>query len=79
MVVHSARDLFSAALALPQDERLRLGSELIASVEEPQDAEWDGAWLAELERREHAVRAGEAPGSAWSEVRARLVARLKAR
>ncbi len=74
-----ARDLFTAALTLPEDERLHLASELIASVEEPQDAEWDGAWFAELECRENAVRTGEAPGSEWSEVRTRLVARLKAR
>jgi len=79
MVVDPVRDLLNAALALPQDERLRLGSELIASVEEPQDAEWDGVWLAELERRERAVSAGGAPGSEWSEVRARLVARLTTR
>jgi putative addiction module component (TIGR02574 family) len=74
-----ARDLFAAALALPEAQRLHLASELLASVEEPEDAEWDGAWLAELERREHAVRTGESPGSEWSEVRARLVARLKSR
>jgi putative addiction module component (TIGR02574 family) len=74
-----ARDVFAAALALPEDQRLHLASELLASVEEPQDAEWDGAWLAELERREHAVRAAGALGSEWPEVRARLIARLKAR
>jgi putative addiction module component (TIGR02574 family) len=79
IMAEPARDLFAAAMTLPQHERLHLASELLASVEEPQDAEWDGAWLAELERREHAVRAGGAPGSEWSEVRARLVARLKAR
>lgn len=72
------RDLLAAALALPGDERLHLAAELLASVEEPQNAEWDGAWLAELERREQAVRAGEAPGSEWSEVRGRLIARLSA-
>jgi hypothetical protein len=49
------------------------------SIEAPEDAEWDEAWLAELERREHVMRAAEAPGSEWSEVRARLVARLKPR
>ncbi|MEO5730634.1 MAG: addiction module protein, partial [Byssovorax sp.] len=68
-----------AALALPEAQRLHLASELLASVEEPADTEWDGAWLAELERRENSVRTGGPPGSAWSEVRARLVARLKAR
>jgi putative addiction module component (TIGR02574 family) len=74
-----ARDLFTAALALPEDQRLHLASELLASVEEPQDAEWDGAWFAELERREQAVTAGGDAGSEWSEVRARLLARRNAR
>ena len=74
-----ASDLFAAALALPDAQRLHLASELLASVEEPADTEWDAAWLAELEQREHAVRASGAPGSEWSKVRPRLVARLKAR
>jgi putative addiction module component (TIGR02574 family) len=74
-----ARDLFAAALALPEEERLHLASELIDSVEEPHDVDWEGVWLEELERREQAVRAGGAEGSDWSEVRTRLVARLSAR
>ena len=74
-----ARDLFAAALSLPADERLHLGSELIASVEGPEDAEWEASWLEELERREQTARAGGAPGSAWSDVRARLLARLGTR
>jgi putative addiction module component (TIGR02574 family) len=74
-----ARDLFAAALALPEDERLHLATELIASVEDPHEAEWESSWLEELERREQAVRAGGAGGSDWSEVRDRIVARLGAR
>jgi len=52
-------------------------TEATREVEERTDPEWDEAWLAELERREHAMRAAEAPGSEWSEVRARLIAQLK--
>ena len=78
-MANPASDLFAAALVLPEAQRLHLASELLASVEEPADTEWDGAWLAELERREQAVRTGGTPGSEWSEVRARLVTRLKAR
>ena len=74
-----ASDLFAAALALPEAQRLHLASELLASVEEPEDTEWNAAWLAELERRERSVLTGGPPGSEWSEVRARLVSRLKAR
>ena len=52
-------------------------TEATREVEERTDPEWEEAWLAELERREHAMRAAEAPGSEWSEVRARLIAQLK--
>jgi hypothetical protein len=30
---------------LPEDERLELASEIIASVDVPRDADWDAAWL----------------------------------
>ena len=72
-------DIFDAALGLPEAERLDLASRLLASVEAPADADWDAAWLRELDRREQEVRDGGAPGSEWSEVRARIRARLAAR
>ncbi len=75
----AARTLLDAALALSEEERLALASELIASVEGTHDPDWDSAWLEELERRERAVRAGESPGSDWAEVRERLTARLTKR
>jgi putative addiction module component (TIGR02574 family) len=72
----SARELLDAALALPEDERLSLASELIASVDGPADADWDAAWLAELDARvAHARRSGES-GSDWAEARARILAGL---
>ncbi|WP_437693578.1 addiction module protein [Sorangium sp. So ce176] len=55
-MAHPTRDILAAALSLPEGERLRLASELIASVEEPYDDAWNAAWLEELERREQAVR-----------------------
>lgn len=74
-----ALHLFSAALALPEGERLQLASELIASVDGEADAGWDDAWLAELDRREQAVRDGGNPGSSWSEAKARILDRLAPR
>ena len=47
----AARKLLQEVLALPEDERLELASDIIASVEGPRDADWDDAWLAELDRR----------------------------
>lgn len=71
-----ALDLYSAALGLPESDRLQLASELIASVDGKADSGWDHAWLAELDRREQAVRDGGNPGSSWSEARARIAQRL---
>ena len=75
----SELDLFSAALSLPEPERLELASKLIASVDGEADPDWDEAWLAELDRREQAVAAGGDPGSPWSDVKARILGRLGAR
>jgi putative addiction module component (TIGR02574 family) len=78
-MAQAALDLIAAALSLPEDERLHVASELIASVEEPQDSDWTSAWREELDRREQAVRDGGPEGSPWSDVRARLLARLNPR
>jgi putative addiction module component (TIGR02574 family) len=78
-MAHPAQDILAAALSLPEGERLRIASELLASVEEPYDDAWDAAWLEELERREQAVRDGGHAGEPWAEVRARVLARLGAR
>lgn len=67
-----ARDIFSAALALPEAERLELASNLIASVEGPGDPDWEEAWIEEIEDRDHAAR----KSAPWSEVRGRMLDRL---
>ena len=75
-----AQDLYDAALALSENERLDLAARLLASVDGPADDDWDAAWLTELDRREQAARSGEAAvGAEWSEVRARVRARLAGR
>jgi len=74
-----ARDIFSAALDLPQAERLELASRLIASVDGPDEPEWEQAWEDEVDRREHVAHAGPAarePGTPWSQVRGRVLERL---
>jgi putative addiction module component (TIGR02574 family) len=78
-MAHPTQDILAAALSLPEGERLKLASELLASVEEPHDDSWNAAWIEELERREQAVRDGRSGGDAWAEVRARVLVRLGAR
>lgn len=77
--VSPAPKLLDEALALSEDERLALASELIASVDGPPDAGWDEAWQAELLRREQAAAARAEPAPEWSIVRARILAKLAAR
>jgi putative addiction module component (TIGR02574 family) len=72
----SARKLLEDALVLPEDERLKLASEIIASIDGPRDADWDDAWLAELDRRAEAAKARGETASEWTDVRARILKRL---
>ena len=71
-----ARRLLQDVLALPEDERLELASEIIASVDGPRDADWESAWLAELDRRVEAASARGEPAAEWTEVRGRILRRL---
>ena len=72
----AAKELLKAASALPEDERLELASELIASVDGPPDRDWESAWLAELDRRVEAARGRGEPAPEWSAVRARVLGQL---
>jgi hypothetical protein len=72
-MTRAARQLLDDAMALPEDERLGLATEIIASVGGPVDPGWDEAWLAELERRE---ATDALPDEDWVEVRKRVFARF---
>jgi putative addiction module component (TIGR02574 family) len=72
----AARKLLQEVLNLPEKERLELASEIIASVDGPQDAGWDDAWVFELDRRVDAAKSRGETGSDWSEVRSRILNRL---
>jgi len=73
---HPERDIFSAALQLPEAERLELASHLIASVEGPAEPDWEDAWIDEIGEREKSTRG---PGAPWVEVRGRVLDRLSRR
>jgi hypothetical protein len=72
----AARRLLDQVLALPEEERVHIASEVLASLDGPADIGWDEAWLAELERREQAAAERGLPAPEWAEVRARILARL---
>jgi putative addiction module component (TIGR02574 family) len=72
----STRRLLQDVLALPENERLELASEIIASVDGPGDGDWEAAWLAELGRRVERANARGDSGADWTDARARILKRL---
>ena len=74
-----AKQLLTAALALPPDERALLARELIESLDEAADPDAASAWVAEIERRSREIDDGSAALEDWGPVRDQIVARLRAR
>ncbi len=72
-------ELLQHALQLPEDDRLALATELLESVEGPEDPEWTAAWAAELDRRVREIDEGRAKAVPWEEVKAKLEARYRAK
>jgi putative addiction module component (TIGR02574 family) len=68
--------LKQAALALPQSERASLASDLVASLDGPEDADVAAAWDIEICRRINEIAAGTAQFLEVDEVLARARARL---
>ena len=71
-----ADTILGTALSLPPDERAWLAEELIASLDEGQDAEIQAAWAAEIEKRIAEVESGETETVSWEEASARIRAKL---
>ena len=67
------------AMALAPTERAALAERLLATLDDGEDADAEGAWLAEAERRYQEYRAGRmaaAPADrAFAEARRRLAGR----
>jgi putative addiction module component (TIGR02574 family) len=75
-MTRASKRLLDDALSLPEEDRLELASELIASVDGPPDGDWEAAWTAEIDRRIAAANRRGAPAAEWSEVRARVLSEL---
>ena len=75
-VTEPARKLLRDVLGLPEEDRVRIATEVLASLDGPPDADWDAAWVAELQRRQQAAADRGEPAPEWAEVRARILARL---
>jgi putative addiction module component (TIGR02574 family) len=70
--------LTEEVLALSERERAQLAAKLLESLEESPADEVDAAWAAELNKRAEEVLSGSVKMSSWTDVRARLRARIPA-
>lgn len=68
----AAEHLLEQAMGLPPEERLRVARQLLSSVAELDEAEWERAWLAELDQRLTRTRASDEPASSWEELQQRI-------
>ena len=72
----SHSDLLQGALRLPAGVRLALATEILESVEGPEDANWTAAWATELDRRVRELDAGTAKAIPWEQVKSDTLKRL---
>jgi putative addiction module component (TIGR02574 family) len=67
--------LLQAALALPDEEQLKLVAALVSAVDERGLRPFDDSWLEEVRRRSAEYDAGSVQAIPWAEVKARARAR----
>ena len=67
----AAEQVLTAALTLPEDERLEVIEALLADLDSNNDTPLSEEWLAEVRRRSAEFDAGKVTPIPWSEVKAR--------
>ncbi len=80
-MVAGFEEITQVALALPIDERAKVASALLASLDEPADdpAEVEAAWATEIDRRARDVLSGKVEGIPWETIKVELAERRRAR
>lgn len=73
----TADDLRDEVLALPAQDRARIASDLLASLDDEHvdEAEVDRLWSIETERRAAMLESGEAGTLTWDEIQQRFAER----
>jgi hypothetical protein len=74
-----AKRVLTDAMALSEDERLNVATELLASLEGPDDGTDDAVWLAKVRSRAERVERGESQSVTWDEAKRQVLERLQAR
>lgn len=71
--------LLTEALKLPETDRATLAGELLESLDNAVDDNWEQAWGKEISERLDQLKSGRAKRVPWSEARARLLAKIGGR
>jgi len=72
-------ELLAKAMRLPPGERLAIATELLESVEGPEDASWTAAWAAELDRRAKDLEDGIVQAVPWEQTKVEILERLRSK
>jgi putative addiction module component (TIGR02574 family) len=73
------RRVLSEAMELTEEERLDVATELLATLDGPDSAMDDDAWLAEIRRRAERVARGESTAIPWTQAKQQILEQLRGR
>jgi putative addiction module component (TIGR02574 family) len=66
-------------MRLSEEERLDVATELLASLESPDDGVDDATWLAEIRARAERVERGQSQSVTWDEAKRQVLKHLQTR
>lgn len=78
-MTRTAKDIVKAAIQLPENERVQVVEQLLASLEPESDEDVDSAWAAEIERRSRQIKEGTVSLIPWEEVKSQAIKRARAK
>lgn len=78
-MTRAAKDIVKAAIQLPENERVQVVEQLLASLEPESDEDVDSAWAAEIERRSRQIKEGTVSLIPWEEVKSQARKRARAK
>jgi putative addiction module component (TIGR02574 family) len=74
-----AKEIVNAVKRLPEQDRLQIVQEILASLEPATDKDVDAAWATEIERRSREIKEGSVRPIPWKEVKLGARKRVRGR
>jgi putative addiction module component (TIGR02574 family) len=74
-----AKEIVNAVKRLPEQDRLQIVQEILASLEPATDKDVDAAWATEIERRSREIKEGSVQPIPWKEVKLSARKRVRGR